>query len=51
MDTPLDKLPKPTYTEKLINMPTKRDAKPPQKFKYLDGLLSDKFKEQYFNKK
>ena len=51
MDISLDKLPKPKYTEKLIKTPTKRDVKAPLKFKYLDDLLSTKFKNLYFNKK
>jgi len=51
MDIPLNKLPKPKYTEKLIKRLTKEETKPPAKFKYLDDLLPNNFKDQYFNKK
>jgi len=51
MDIPINKIPKPKYTEKLIKTQSKEEIKPPEKFKYLDDLLSNNFKNQYFNKK
>ena len=51
MDFPINKLPKPKYTEKLIKPKTKTDVKAPKTYKYLDELLPNKFKELYFNNK
>jgi len=51
MDIPINKLPKPKYTEKLIKRKAKEVTKLPDKFKYLDDLLPNNFKNQYFNKK
>jgi len=50
MDIPLNKLPKPKYTEKLIKRKAKEVTKRPDKFKCLDDLVPHNFKNQYFNK-